>query len=366
MTAQTIPFKVKRRTSGSPGAPASLLAGQIAYNEVDGFFYVGYGDDGAGNATSIKAFAKDDFNINKLIPSGGAVGKVLGKTGIGDYAVGWVDPGQLYTAGSSMILTGGAFTVDTTLIAALNSPAFTGLPTTPTQVVNDNSQKIASTAYADRAAANAVVGLASTSYVDSAVQGLKPKESVRVIATSNVSSLNGLQNIDGVSLAGGDRVLLPVQTTAAQSGVWIASAGAWTRALDMDIWAEVCGAYILAREGTVNGGHGFINTNNPTTAGTIGTTGQTWVEFTGASDITPGNGISKSGNTLSVNVGAGLSTSAGAVVVDYSVVAALNSPALTGVPTAPLAATGTSTGQLATTAFVQQELANLIIDGGTF
>lgn len=41
------------------------------------------------------------------------------------------------------------------------------------------------------------------------------------------------------------------------------------------------------------------------------------------------------------------------------------SPALTGIPTAPTATAGTNTTQLATTAFVQEALAGLVIDGGT-
>lgn len=49
--------------------------------------------------------------------------------------------------------------------------------------------------------------------------------------------------------------------------------------------------------------------------------------------------------------------------------APLASPALTGTPTAPTAAVGTNTTQLATTAFVRAEiaamLANAVLDGGT-
>ena len=54
-------FRVLRRVSGAAGAPASLLSGEIAYNMVDGKLYIGYGDDGSGNATSVKAFAEDDY-----------------------------------------------------------------------------------------------------------------------------------------------------------------------------------------------------------------------------------------------------------------------------------------------------------------
>lgn len=51
-------IKLKRRAStGQAGAPASLKAGEPAFNEnaSDKVLYYGYGDDGSGNATSIIA-----------------------------------------------------------------------------------------------------------------------------------------------------------------------------------------------------------------------------------------------------------------------------------------------------------------------
>jgi hypothetical protein len=51
-------IRVKRRASGgAAGAPAALKTSEIAYNETDDIMYVGFGDDGGGNATSIRAFA---------------------------------------------------------------------------------------------------------------------------------------------------------------------------------------------------------------------------------------------------------------------------------------------------------------------
>ena len=46
-------IQLKRRVSGVVGAPAALKSGEIAHNEVDDTLYVGKGDDGAGNATSV-------------------------------------------------------------------------------------------------------------------------------------------------------------------------------------------------------------------------------------------------------------------------------------------------------------------------
>jgi hypothetical protein len=55
-------IQIRRRAAGgSAGAPSALKTAEIAYNMADGNFYVGFGDDGGGNATSIKVFAKDGF-----------------------------------------------------------------------------------------------------------------------------------------------------------------------------------------------------------------------------------------------------------------------------------------------------------------
>jgi len=50
-------IQLKRRSSGVAGAPAALKSGELAHNEVDDTLYVGKGDDGTGNATTIAALA---------------------------------------------------------------------------------------------------------------------------------------------------------------------------------------------------------------------------------------------------------------------------------------------------------------------
>ncbi len=50
-------IQLKRRSSGLAGAPAALKSGELAHNEVDDTLYVGKGDDGSGNATSLVALA---------------------------------------------------------------------------------------------------------------------------------------------------------------------------------------------------------------------------------------------------------------------------------------------------------------------
>lgn len=50
-------FRIKRRASGAAGAPSALLNSEPAYNFVDDILYIGKGDDGSGNATTIIAIA---------------------------------------------------------------------------------------------------------------------------------------------------------------------------------------------------------------------------------------------------------------------------------------------------------------------
>ena len=81
---------------------------------------------------------------------------------------------------------------------------------------------------------------ANRRYVDSAIQGLDHKESVRIATTENIdvigtaNDLNAGDTIDGVTLVAGDRVLVKSQTSALQNGIYIAPASgvAASRAAD--------------------------------------------------------------------------------------------------------------------------------------
>ncbi|MCF8175647.1 MAG: hypothetical protein K9K30_10440 [Burkholderiaceae bacterium] len=75
------------------------------------------------------------------------------------------------------------------------------------------------------------------------------RDPVRAVATGNLT-LSGLQTVDGVSLASGDRVLLTNQTTASQNGVYHASGGAWIRAtLEGTVAGMKAGATWYVKEG---------------------------------------------------------------------------------------------------------------------
>lgn len=82
--------------------------------------------------------------------------------------------------------------------------------------------------------------------------GVAFKAPCRAATTVNIT-LNGLQTIDGVSLAQDDRVLVKNQSTASQNGIWIADSGDWTRAADFNGARDVVqGTLVLVVSGTVS------------------------------------------------------------------------------------------------------------------
>lgn len=161
----------------------------------------------------------------------------------------------------------------------------------PTASVSLNSQKI--TGLADPTDAQ---DAATKAYVDAARSGLDVKQSVRAATTGNVT-LSGTQTIDGVSLIATNRVLVKNQSTASENGIWVVNSSTWSRATDADSDAEVTsGLFTFVEEGTDNGNSGFVlTTDNPIT---VGTTGLTFAQFSGAGQITAGNGLTKTGNTI--------------------------------------------------------------------
>jgi hypothetical protein len=72
-------------------------------------------------------------------------------------------------------------------------------------------------------------------------------------ATTGNITLSGIQVVDGVQLAAGDRVLVKDQSTSSQNGIYVVSAGAWSRAADADTKAELDqGAAVWVWLGDVN------------------------------------------------------------------------------------------------------------------
>ena len=118
---------------------------------------------------------------------------------------------------------------------------------------------------------------ATKAYVDSLIEGLAWKDSCRVGSTVNVTISAPGATIDGITMTVGDRVLLKNQTAGAENGIyiWNGAAVAMTRALDMNIAAEVEQAVTTVEEGT-NAGTTWRQT---VVNVTLGTTVLTWTSF---------------------------------------------------------------------------------------
>lgn len=143
---------------------------------------------------------------------------------------------------------------------------------------------------------------ATKAYVDALANGLTFHKSCRVVATTNQATLSGLLTIDGVTLAAGDRVLLTAQSTASQSGPWVAAANTWTRPTDWSSGSSLSeGAYFLIdADGTTYKNTKWICTN--TGSFTVDTAATTWVQDLSGTSFSPGSGLSLSGTQFAVKI----------------------------------------------------------------
>lgn len=221
-------------------------------------------------------------------------------------------------------------TIGVATATSVNKVAITAPATSATLTLADGSTLATSGAYGVTLTATGTTALtlptsgtlATQAYVDGVATGLDVKSSVRAATTANIT-LSGTQTIDGVAVIAGNRVLVKNQSTASQNGIYVAAAGAWSRATDADTDAEVTsGLFTFVEEGTANADSGYIlQTENPIT---VGTTALAFVQFSGAGQITAGEALTKTGNTLDVAVdGSTIEVSADALrVKDAGITAA--------------------------------------------
>ena len=174
--------------------------------------------------------------------------------------------------------------------------------------------------YKDRSGFGAT-SLATKEYVDAVKTGLDPKDSAVMATTANLSytyangtagvgatltaSGNGAVTIDGIATAtANQRVLVKDQSDAEENGIYYVStvsgsgtALVLTRATDADTATELNGgAHIWIEQGSTNADSGWVCTND--SAITFGTTDIAWAQFSGAGQITAGDALTKSGNTM--------------------------------------------------------------------
>jgi hypothetical protein len=117
------------------------------------------------------------------------------------------------------------------------------------------------------------------------------------VGTLGPITLSGLQTIDGYTTLAGDRVLVKNQASAADNGIYLASATAWTRSLDADQWNDFVSAISFLEYGTQAGGAWFCTA---VPGGTLGVTPLNWSQFTTSATYSAGTGLTLTGTVFSI------------------------------------------------------------------
>lgn len=280
---------------GVGGAPTFALANDLA--ALEGLATIGYmvrTGDGTATTRSMSTVATD------LVITGAADG-VSTDTTFGLATVTQADTGNFVKV---TLDTKGRVTGNTAVVAADITALVDG---TYVNVAGDTmtgnldfggTQKVTGLA-APTAAGDA----ANKAYVDALAAGLSWKQAVRVATVANVALVGAPGTIDGVTLVTGDRVLVKSQTAAAENGIYVFNGTDLVRSADMDAAAEFAGATLFVTEGATNADTGWTQTAE---VATLGSTSVTFAQFSGSATYTWGDGLSQSGNTISVNMGAGI------------------------------------------------------------
>ena len=244
-------------------------------------------------------------------------------------------------AGKTGAVTLGVY--DISGAAPLASPAFTGAPSAPTQSNTDNSTKLATTAFVKSVVADINTGVTSVAGKTGAV-------------TLAVGDVSGAAPLASPALTGTPTAPTPTSgdsTTKVATTAFVAAAivnAGGTTLTNAAPTAETVNA--TAAVGTANAAaradhrHAMPAEASTTASG-----------FMSAADKLKLDGIQAGAQSNTVTSVAGKTGAVTLAVGDVSGAAPLASPALTGAPTAPTPAAGNNTTQLATTAFVAAAIA---------
>jgi hypothetical protein len=174
-------IRIKRRASGNAGAPSSLENAELAYNEVDNVLYYGKGTGGeGGTATTIEAIA---------------------------------GPGAYVGLAGTQTITGNKTFSGT---VALGSSA-----TASTQTANDNSTKVATTAYVDSA-----ITSSSSSFTVAGDTGTN-----QTIASSDTLTIAGGTGLSSVG-SSTDTITINLDNTTVSTGSYGSATAVGTFTVD--------------------------------------------------------------------------------------------------------------------------------------
>ena len=341
--------RIKRSTGSS--APTSLANAELAHSEGTETLFIGKGTGGAGgSATSIiKIGGKGAFWDKDTTRTANTVlaGPGSGSAAAPDFRALVSDdiPSIAHTKISDFDT--GVRTNRLDQMAA------------PTASVSLNSQTI--TNLSDPVNTQ---DAATRGFVEATAQGLDVKDSCVAATTGNITistALNNGDTLDGVTLATNDRVLVKDQSTSSENGIYVVGSSP-ARADDLAAGSDAAGMFTFVEQGTVNADNGFVCTSNKGSAVT-GTNNLTFAQFSGAGQITAGDGLDKSGNTLSVD----LKANGGLVIESTEIAIDLAASSITGtLPVTKLTSLTSTVTELNVLDGITSTTSELnLMDGGT-
>ena len=304
-------IRIKRSTGSS--APTSLANAELAISESNQVVYIGIGTGGAGgSATSI-------------VPVGGKGKFIEVDTSRTANTILAAPNGSNGGASFRALVSDDIPSLAHTKISDFDTGVRTNTLSqmaAPTGSVSFNSQNITNVADPVNAQDAATKG-----FVEATSQGLDVKDSVKAATTGNITistALNNGDTLDGVTLSTNDRVLVKDQSTASQNGIYIVGSSP-ARADDLAAGSDAAGMFTFVEQGTVNADNGFVCTSNKGSA-VVGTNNLTFAQFSGAGQIVAGDGMDKSGNTLSLD----LKSNGGLVFESTELALKLDASSITG------------------------------------
>jgi hypothetical protein len=326
-------IQLKRRVSGVAGAPAALKSGELAHNEVDDTLYVGKGDDGSGNATSVVPMAG----------SGGFLALVGTQTVVGAKTFSTVPKSGQDASGATDLVRKSQFDAGLAAKAALShSHAIADV----TGLQGALDAKLGATANAVSASKLATARSITLAGDLSGSVSFDGSANVTItVAVVDDSHAHVIGNVDGLQAALDAKAPL---ASPSLTGVPTApTANSGTNTTQVATTAFVQQAIVDFGPGDMLKSAYDADNDGKVDAAEVADAAP-WAGITGKpTSFTP------AAHSHPISQVTGLQTALDAK-------APLGSPALTGTPTAPTAVAGTNTTQLATTAFVAATIGALI------
>ena len=341
-------IRIKRSTGSS--APGSLENAELAFAEGSKKLFIGIGTGGAGgSATTIEAIG-----------------------GSGSFA-------DLFTSRTQNTFlaapngSNGAATFRAMVAADVPSLAHTKISDFDTGVRTNRLDQMAAPTGSVSLNSQTITNLsdpvntqdaATRGFVEATAQGLDVKDSCVAATTGNITistALNNGDTLDGVTLSTNDRVLVKDQNTSSENGIYVVGSSP-ARADDLAAGSDAAGMFTFVEQGTVNADNGFVCTSNKGSA-VVGTNNLTYAQFSGAGQITAGDGLDKSGNTLSVD----LKANGGLVIESTEIAIDLAASSITGtLPVTKLTSLTSTVTELNVLDGITSTTAELnLMDGGT-